>query len=58
LNKINEIFSSHGINISSQYLQTNDTIGYVVMDVESDDVEELVGKIKEISGTIFTRVLY
>jgi len=34
MSQINQIFSASGINIRSQYLQTNDKIGYVVMDID------------------------
>src|ERR1700712_4034214 len=35
LASINERFSKHAINISAQYLQTNEYIGYCVMDVDA-----------------------
>ena len=34
LSQINNVFSETRINISSQYLQTNDRVGYVVMDID------------------------
>lgn len=58
LNKVNETFARNDINISAQYLQTNDKIGYIVMDVEADDVGELLKELSEISGTMRARVLY
>ena len=34
LSQINRVLSENGINISGQYLQTNDKVGYVVIDVD------------------------
>ena len=58
LSEINEIFSNNKINISSQYLQTNEHIGYVVMDIEAEHSDIALGKLQNISGTIKTRVLF
>ena len=58
LSEINTQLSSHKINIVSQYLKTNDSIGYVVLDIEkklSKDAAELLKKVK---GTIKVRLLY
>lgn len=58
LSEINTQLSSNKINIVSQYLKTNDTIGYVVLDIEkklSKDAAELLKKVK---GTIKVRLLY
>ncbi len=40
LSEINTVFSKSGINISSQYLQTNNEVGYVVMDVDREHSKE------------------
>ena len=58
LNKLNQIFSEAHLNIAAQYLQTDPKIGYVVVDVETDDTSLLLTKLKEVDGTIRTRVLY
>ena len=58
LSQINSIFSENGINISSQYLQTNDKVGYVVMDVDIDASELALASLNEIQGTIKSRVLF
>ena len=60
LSKINEIFSERGINIDGQFLRTNANVGYVVIDVNAEQVQaaELRNALAEIPGTLRTRVLY
>ncbi len=58
LSQINRIFSESGINICAQYLQTNDKIGYVVMDIAEEDSDIALDKLQEITGTIRCRVLW
>lgn len=58
LNQINKVFVDANINIAAQFLQTDPSIGYVVIDVESEDTEALLTKLKEIDGTIRARILY
>ncbi|WP_427981854.1 phosphoglycerate dehydrogenase [Agarivorans sp.] len=58
LTKINAAFAEESINIAAQYLQTNESIGYVVIDVESSQSEQAIAKLKEIEGTIRARVLH
>jgi D-3-phosphoglycerate dehydrogenase / 2-oxoglutarate reductase len=58
LSEINTTLSKNKINILGQYLKTNDTIGYVVLDVDkglSKNALELLRKVKE---TIKVRMLY
>ncbi|RUO29106.1 phosphoglycerate dehydrogenase [Aliidiomarina sanyensis] len=58
LTRINQIFAELGVNISGQYLQTDNELGYVVMDVDSDLAEQALEQLKEIDGTIRCRVLH
>ena len=58
MNAINSIFAENGINISGQYLQTVEDVGYVVIDVAADASELALEKIKTVEGTIRARVLY
>ena len=58
LTKINEAFAKHNINIAGQYLQTNADIGYVVIDIDSDDVEQALNELRAIPGTLRARVLH
>lgn len=58
MNAINSIFAENNINISGQYLQTVEEVGYVVIDVAADASELALEKIKTVEGTIRARVLY
>jgi D-3-phosphoglycerate dehydrogenase len=50
--------SKNKINIVGQYLKTNDEVGYVVLDVDSKLSKTALDVLKEVKGTIRTRVLY
>jgi D-3-phosphoglycerate dehydrogenase len=56
--RINERFSSAGINIAAQYLQTRADIGYVVIDVDAAASEIALDQLATIEGTIRCRILY
>ncbi|MCL1139995.1 phosphoglycerate dehydrogenase [Shewanella pneumatophori] len=56
--KINSAFAEKGINIAAQYLQTTAEIGYVVMEVDSDQADEALIEMQAIEGTIRTRLLH
>ncbi len=58
MSAINQIFSENDINISGQYLQTNESVGYVVIDVDQAYSELALSKLKEINGTLRCRVLF
>lgn len=58
MSAINKVFSENNINISGQYLQTVENIGYVVIDVDHDTSEMALEKLRQIEGTIRTRVLF
>lgn len=58
LSQINQVFSDNGINIVSQFLQTNADIGYVVIDVDKASSALAREKLQNIDGTIRTRVLF
>jgi len=55
---INRVFSESNINISGQYLQTNDKVGYVVLDIDSDYSDVALKALKTIEGTLRCRVLF
>jgi D-3-phosphoglycerate dehydrogenase len=58
LTKINQAFAEHDVNIAAQYLQTDDKIGYVVIDIESADSAQALKALKAIDGTIRARILH
>ncbi len=58
MSAINQVFSNNNINISAQYLQTNDQIGYVVIDIDAEYSELALSKLAAIEGTLRTRVLF
>jgi D-3-phosphoglycerate dehydrogenase len=58
LTAINQIFSDNGINISGQYLQTNDSVGYVVIDLDAEYSDVALKQLREVDGTIRCRVLF
>jgi D-3-phosphoglycerate dehydrogenase len=58
LAQINERFSAHHINIAAQYLQTNEHVGYVVLDVDASASQVALESLTNIDGTIRCRVLY
>lgn len=58
LSEINSTLSQHNINILGQYLKTNDEIGYVVLDIDKRLSNQALQLLKEVRGTIKTRLLY
>jgi D-3-phosphoglycerate dehydrogenase len=57
LSEINTQLSDHKINILGQYLKTNDTIGYVVLDVNKHLSKNALELLKKVKGTIKARML-
>jgi D-3-phosphoglycerate dehydrogenase / 2-oxoglutarate reductase len=58
LAKINQILADNGINIVGQYLKTNESIGYVITDINKEYDKEVIAKLRAIEQTIKFRVLY
>ena len=58
LSEINKVFAGNGINIASQYLQTNEAVGYVVIDIDAAHSDMALAKLAEVPGTIRSRVLF
>lgn len=58
LAKLNNIFAKHNINITGQYLKTDETLGYVIVDIEKSYSREFVQDIKAIDETIKFRMLF
>lgn len=58
LSEINTQLSRYKINIVSQYLKTNEDIGYVVLDVDKQLSTKALHLLKEVKETIKVRMLY
>ncbi len=58
LSEINSKLSEKEINILGQFLKTNDRIGYVILDIDTDLSKEAFEILKEVKGTIKTRMVY
>ncbi|ALM50939.1 phosphoglycerate dehydrogenase [Halomonas huangheensis] len=58
LSEINRVLSENDINISGQYLQTNNKVGYVVIDVDKAYGPQALEALREVNHTLRTRVLY
>lgn len=57
--RMNDVFSSRGLNIAAQYLQTDGDIGYVVVDAEGEmDPPAILEALRGIEGTIRARHLF
>ncbi len=55
---INKALADRNLNITGQYLKTNERVGYVITDVESNYDERVVGELRAIPETHRVRVLY
>ena len=58
LSEINSTLSKHDVNILGQYLKTNESIGYVVLDVDGNADLEMMEDLKKVKNTIKARILY
>ena len=58
LSEINSRLSEKGINILGQYLKTNDEIGYVILDIDTEISKKAFEILREVKGTIKTRMVY
>ncbi len=58
LSKINKVFSDNDINIAAQYLQTKESVGYVVVDIDADYSDMALQQLRSIEGTVRCRVLF
>ncbi|HUH57295.1 MAG TPA: phosphoglycerate dehydrogenase, partial [Pseudomonadales bacterium] len=52
------VFADNKINVSGQFLQTNETVGYVVIDIDAEHSELALSKLQEVEGTMRCRILY
>lgn len=57
LSQINSIFARNSVNVLSQYLRTNEEIGYVIADVDKKYNESLFSDLQKVEHTIKVRIL-
>jgi D-3-phosphoglycerate dehydrogenase len=58
LNQINHAIAEENINVTGQHLETKNSIGYVVLDIEKVASSRLLKRLKLVEGTIRARILY
>ncbi|MCX6151372.1 MAG: phosphoglycerate dehydrogenase [Ignavibacteriales bacterium] len=58
LSQINTIFARNSVNVESQFLRTNELIGYVIADVDKNYNDSLMGDLEKVAHTIKLRILY
>ena len=58
LSAINTVFADNGINITGQYLRTDEKVGYVVIDLDAQSSALALEKLTQVPGTIRCRVLF
>jgi D-3-phosphoglycerate dehydrogenase len=58
LANINKVFSDNQINVAAQYLQTRDSIGYVVIDIDAAHSDIALAKLARVPGTLRCRGLF
>ena len=58
MSEINRVFSDNQINVAAQYLQTNERIGYVVIDIDAASSALALEKLAQIPATLRCRVLF
>ena len=56
--KINKVLAKYNLNLTAQYLATDDKVGYVIVDVDKEYNNEVLKALKNIEHTIKFRVLY
>lgn len=56
--KISKVLAEYEMNITGQYLSTDDKVGYVITDLDKEYNKEVVKALKGVDNTIKFRVLY
>ncbi|MFK7812327.1 MAG: phosphoglycerate dehydrogenase [Maribacter sp.] len=56
--KINKVLAEYEMNISGQYLSTDNEVGYVITDLDKEYNKDVIKALKKIENTIKFRVLY
>ena len=55
---INKVLAEYDMNITGQYLSTDEKVGYVITDLNKDYNKKVIKSLKNVEGTIKFRVLY
>jgi D-3-phosphoglycerate dehydrogenase / 2-oxoglutarate reductase len=58
LSAINQVLSERKVNILGQYLKTNRSIGYVVLDINKTSSRSVMEELSRVPHTIRARNLY
>jgi D-3-phosphoglycerate dehydrogenase len=56
--RINEVLAKYEMNITGQYLSTDNEVGYVISDLDKEYPKEVIQALKKVENTIKFRVLY
>ncbi len=56
--RINEVLARFDMNITGQYLSTDNEVGYVITDLDKEYNKEVIKALKKVENTIKFRVLY
>jgi D-3-phosphoglycerate dehydrogenase len=54
---INAIMAKYDLNVLAQHLKTNETLGYVIVDVDKGYPKEALEDLKAVNGTLKFRSL-
>ncbi len=57
LSNINGIFAKNNVNVLTQYLRTNEQIGYVIADVDKEYHDSLYDDLQKVGHTIKVRII-
>ncbi|NNE04072.1 MAG: phosphoglycerate dehydrogenase, partial [Eudoraea sp.] len=56
--RINEVLAQYEMNITGQYLSTDNELGYVITDLDKDYNKDVLKALRKVENTIKFRVLY
>ena len=56
--EINKVLAKFDMNITGQYLSTDDKVGYVISDLDKEYNQDVLNELRAVKGTIKFRVLY
>ncbi len=56
--QVNSVLAKYKLNIVGQYLKTDETVGYLITDLENNYDKEVIKELRKIEETVKFRVLY